>query len=1537
MKHLRLLGRVISLLFVLQACGRTDVFSDAQLVAIDPPEATVEFDRAAQFTAETTPQGLEVEWVVLPEGAGTISETGIYRAPATSDVSEATVRAFLSSNEAIFAEARVTLVEQSTGAPDLFVKAGGDNQTVSVGQPLPEPLRTRVIDADIVGVPGIVVRFGDVEKITNSFGIATWTPTARATTGPQQFEASVEGLGTLTFTAQVVAGPAASLVVTHPEPTGVAGTTMAVPAVVTLTDASGNPVVGHQATAVGPPDARVDAIDAVSNEDGEQRFSLTLAPVAGTQTFTFEAGDLQATLDVETQAAVPALLRVESGDNQTQQAGLALSEPLVVRLTDATGAPATTGTLAWSAPDGGQLLDAQSQPDRNGFAQARFVLPTQSGVVQVKVDAGDLVGSPATFTFVSTPGDATRLEAVSGDGQTTTAGQPFGHAFTVRATDTNMNPVPDVLVYFETVSGGGSVAPTAVQTDQTGIAQATMTAGAAGPQTYRASATGLANSPIELTNTAIAVAPGLRLELTSGNGQIGAAGTDLPQLLGVRVKNNGTPAAGYAVSFGVAQGGGSVRPTVVTTSSDGLAGGVTARLGPTEGTQRFSASVPGAENSPIFFDAQALPKPVAALRIIAGNGQTGQIDTTLTTPFAVQALDANDQPLSGKVVRFEPLDGGSVSPANVATDARGLASVTGTLGPVEGEQRFKANADGASVVFQVTATREASAVRLLLISGNTQSAEVGQALVAPLVVQAVNTAGAAVSDIDVRWSAESPQATVSDAVVKTDAAGLAKVTATLGGTIGNQRFFADVEDASGSPVVFLATARAAPAERLVVVSGDGQSGRPTTNLGNPLVVQATDRLGNGVAGVAVEFRPAAGGGTVSPATATTDANGEASTTATFGSSVGPHTFIADSSGLLPVTFKATATAAEIVRLEVSPPGKQVHVGSSLRYQAMAHYSDGTRRDVTDEATWSVLDSSLVNIGDAVADKGLAWALRAGTTTVKASVGNVHGSTPITVVAADLKSIVIEPFDGRMSLGSSRAFKAFGTFSNNGVSDVSEYAFWVSTKPEVASVDNTSGRKGFVTAVGTGTAVVSVTSQGVSASRTVTVSSAAVVHLEISPSNVTLPAGATKRFQAFATYADAMVEDVTAFADWASSDEGLLKVKNGSSDAGTATLLAPGTPFVSATWGGKTAQRTVQITDATVTGIALEPAELTLSVPDFRRLRPLVTYSDGSILEDPELAAWTSVDAAIADVSNAPGNSGVVTAIAPGNTKISAAVGGRTAEAKVTVDERNYTRLNIRGDLSGNVTCVRGGTLSLRADASYSLTQRVDVTERANWSSSDPTTATVESGVGRGGTVHCLKAGEATITAAWRSATDTIKVTVLGDPPSEISINPNNANVSIGETRRLTAIAQYGRRRVDVTTSVTWTTTDPATATISNVPGNQGAVLGVGAGTTTVKASFNGVVGESSANVSEATLVKIVISPDSPRIDPWEPLQFKATAHYSNGTTADVTSQTRWLTSDPSIAKINEDGRLAINRSQGTCQVSGTYSGKTAHTTLTIRR
>ena len=98
------------------------------------------------------------------------------------------------------------------------------------------------------------------------------------------------------------------------------------------------------------------------------------------------------------------------------------------------------------------------------------------------------------------------------------------------------------------------------------------------------------------------------------------------------------------------------------------------------------------------------------------------------------------------------------------------------------------------------------------------------------------------------------------------------------------------------------------AHTLTKVSGEGQEGTVGKPLAKPFVVSVLNQEGAAFAGAVVRFSVTAGGGTLSPTTATTDANGRARSTLTLGSDPGTNTVAATVGGLQPVTFTAIGQA-----------------------------------------------------------------------------------------------------------------------------------------------------------------------------------------------------------------------------------------------------------------------------------------------------------------------------------------------------------------------------------------------------------------------------------------------------------------------------------------------------------------------------------------------------------------------------------------------------------------------------------------------------
>jgi hypothetical protein len=103
-----------------------------------------------------------------------------------------------------------------------------------------------------------------------------------------------------------------------------------------------------------------------------------------------------------------------------------------------------------------------------------------------------------------------------------------------------------------------------------------------------------------------------------------------------------------------------------------------------------------------------------------------------------------------------------------------------------------------------------------------------------------------------------------------------------------------------------ATRQVDPPASLQIVSGDGQRVEEGGALAESLTVKVVDRFDNGVSNIAIHWTVVTGGGTVSPATSTSDGTGVARTRWTP-SAAGSATLTAEVAAIAPVTFTATVT------------------------------------------------------------------------------------------------------------------------------------------------------------------------------------------------------------------------------------------------------------------------------------------------------------------------------------------------------------------------------------------------------------------------------------------------------------------------------------------------------------------------------------------------------------------------------------------------------------------------------------------------------
>ena len=313
------------------------------------------------------------------------------------------------------------------------------------------------------------------------------------------------------------------------------------------------------------------------------------------------------------------------------------------------------------------------------------------------------------------------------------------------------------------------------------------------------------------------------------------------------------------------------------------------------------------------------------------------------------------------------------------------------------------------------------------------------------------------------------------------------------------------------------------------------------------------------------------------------------------------------------------------------------------------------------------------------------------------------------------------------------------------------------------------------------------------------------------------------------------------------------------------------------------------------------------------------------------AAWTSSDPSIATVSG-----GKITGVAAGTATITATYNGYKVTTAVTVK-----------NVMGYGLVMSKSTLSVQAESTASLavyyvtytngveTSRTDVTSSATWKTSMSSIATVS-----GGEVTGVSAGQAVVTATYRSYSKSCTVTVTKKPVTytyALQVKLAAPTIYVGDATAATATyityadgVQSSTK--DVTSSALWSSGTTAVATVSG-----GTVTAIEAGTSAIKATYNGYSGSATVTVNNVLTYALELSATSATISVGNTKAIAANyITFTNGnrtSSKTVTSSASWSSSNPAVASVS--GGSVTAKANGSATITATYNGYSAAATVTV--
>ena len=497
---------------------------------------------------------------------------------------------------------------------------------------------------------------------------------------------------------------------------------------------------------------------------------------------------------------------------------------------------------------------------------------------------------------------------------------------------------------------------------------------------------------------------------------------------------------------------------------------------------------------------------------------TASVVVGSTLPLQVSLRDAAGQVIDGPAVVW------TVQDTTVA-----IVSPTGVVtGRAVGSTQVAASANGRSGLASLTVLP----VPVASVSVSPARVDLAPGSHASVTASAADAAGKSLDGRTVLWASSNPAVATIDAtgVITAVAPGTATITATS-------------EGVSGSALVSVAV------PPIATVTLQPQSATVQRGATLQLTATVTDATGAAVTNRALTWISSNPGVAVVSATGlvTAVAPGSAKVIASLDDK-------AD-------TASISVVAVPVGSVSVQPGTATLAVGQSTTLTATVKDANGTV--VTDRTVAWTSSNALVAT---VTQAGVVKALGAGTAVISATSEGSTGSASVSV-SASVASISLQPTSITVQRYMSATITP--TLKDAGGNALTGRAIsWTSSDTTVAQVTAT----GVVTGVRIGTATVTATSEGKSASAAVRVTTGPVDHIVITPGAVTgLRAGHSAQLSASAVDANGDVISGSTFT-WHSNSTYVATV----SSTGLVVGVHSGSTTITATYSGKTGSAAVSV-------------------------------------------------------------------------------------------------------------------------------------------------------------------------------------------------------------------------------------------------------------------------------------------------------------------------------------------------------------------------
>src|SRR2546425_1970437 len=221
----------------------------------------------------------------------------------------------------------------------------------------------------------------------------------------------------------------------------------------------------------------------------------------------------------------------------------------------------------------------------------------------------------------------------------------------------------------------------------------------------------------------------------------------------------------------------------------------------------------------------------------------------------------------------------------------------------------------------------------------------------------------------------------------------------------------------------------------------------------------------------------------------------------------------------------------------------------------------------------------------------------------------------------------------------------------------------------------------------------------------------------------------------------------------------------------------------------------------------------------------------------------------------------------------------------------------------------------------------------SWSATGGTIDSSSAGKRHYGHYTSASCGTFTVTATSHpgNVSQAVSVTVTGCPlpVAAVTVTPPTATIGVGQTAQYLAITRDAFGNPLGGRTVTWSSSNPAVATVNGA----GQATGVAVGAATLTATSEGKSGTAAITVATVPVASVTVSPATASVQVGQTVPLTATVKDASGNT--LTGRTvTWTTSNASVATVSASG-LVSGVAAGAATITATSEGHSGTAAITV--